>query len=276
MATPDNLESAGRHRHLRDHSRTVKLGSRRGEPVGVTPRWPGYNAEPMSNLQLKSRWLWDVLIVQCAGRIVAGVEAQNLHDEVRNNFPHLPHVVLAMDGVQFIESSGLGTIVRLMSAARAAGGDLKICQLPEMIRKVLSITKLQHVFEIYETEDEAILAALRAKRPGAGSQPEQSRPAVLCVDESPNVLAYLAELLKKEGLRPITANNLADAQVLMKARAPKLILANARLSARGRTAAQIFAECCPGVKFLDLGETFSTHDAGEAGVALLAQVRSVL
>jgi DNA-binding NtrC family response regulator len=117
---------------------------------------------------------------------------------------------------------------------------------------------------------------LQGRRLGAEPQAASSQPAILCVDGSANVLAFLAELLRKEGLRAITASNLAGAQVLMKARPPRLILANARLSANGRTAAQIFAECCPGVKFLDLGETFSTHDAGEAGVALLAKVRSVL
>jgi hypothetical protein len=82
--------------------------------------------------------------------------------------------------------------------------------------------------------------------------------------------------LKKEGLRPITAGNLVDAQVLMKARAPKLILADARLSACGKTARQIFADCCPGVKVLDLGEAFPRNDAGEAGADLLAQVRALL
>ena len=232
------------------------------------------------NLQLKPRWVGDVLVLQCAGRIVAGPEVDILHETIRQELVQQPvqqpDVVLQMADVQFIDSSGLGTIVRLMSLARAAGGDLKICQLPGMMAKVLAMTNLHTVFEIFETEDEAILAALRGKRPGAASQPDHSKPAVLCVDESPDVLAYLAELLKKEGLRPITAGNLVDAQVLMKARAPQLILANTRLSARGKTAAQVFEDCCPGVKFLDLGEAFSSNDAGEAGANLLAQVRSLL
>jgi anti-sigma B factor antagonist len=228
------------------------------------------------NLELKPRWIGDVVVLQCSGRIVAGPEADSLHEAIRQELAQQPNIVLQMAGVQFIDSSGLGTIVRLMSAARAAGGDVKICQLPEMIRRVLAMTNLHKVFEIYESEDEAILAALRGRRPATESPADNPRPAVLCVDQSPDVLAYLAELLKKEGLRPITASNLVDAQVLMKARAPRLILVNARLSANGRTAAQIFADCCPTVKFLDLGEAFSRNDAGDAGANLLAQVRSLL
>ena len=228
------------------------------------------------NLQLKPRWVDEVMVLQCAGRIVVGPEVDSLHEMVRQELTQQPNVVLQMADVQFIDSSGLGTIVRLMSAARAAGGDVKVCQLAPMMAKVLVMTNLHKVFEIYETEDEAILAALRGTRSGTAPQADQSRPAVLCVDPSPDVLAYLAELLKKEGLRPITAGNLVDAQVLMKARAPKLILANAQLSARGKSAAQIFDDCCPGVKFLDLGEAFSRNDAGEAGASLLQQVRSHL
>ena len=227
-------------------------------------------------LELQQRYVGDVFVLQCAGRIVAGQEVEILHETIRRELAQQPHVVLQMADVQFIDSSGLGTIVRLMSAARAAGGDLKMCHLPEMMRKVLAMTNLHKVFEIYETEGEAILAALRARRPMAESPADHSRPAVLCVDQSPDVLAYLAELLRKEGVRPITVSNLVDAQVLMKARTPRLILANARLSARGKTAAQISADCCPGVKFVDLGEAFSRNDAGEAGAKLLAQVRSLL
>lgn len=235
----------------------------------------GYNAKPM-NLQLKSRWVGEVLVLQCAGRIVAGPEVDRLHDTVRQELEHQPHVVLQTAEVHFIDSSGLGTMVRLMSAARAAGGDVKICRPPAMMRKALTMTNLHNVFQIFETEDEAILAALQSKRPAANLPADHSRPAVLCVDPSCDVLAYLSESLKKEGLRPITASNLVDAQVLMKARAPKLILANAKLSARGKTAAEIFAGCCPGVAFLDLGEAFSHDDAGEAGAKLLAQVRTFL
>lgn len=228
------------------------------------------------NLQLQQRWAGEVFVVQCAGRIVGGLEVDALQETIRHEIEEQANIVLQMADVQFIDSSGLGTIVRLMSAARAAGGDLKLCQLPENIRKVFTMTNLHKVIEIYDTEGEAILAALQGKRSDSASQPDHSRPAVLCVDPSSDVLAYLAELLKKEGLRPLTANNLVDAQVLMKARTPKLILANGNLSVRGKSAVQIFADCCPGVTFIDLGDAFSRNDAGEAGANLLAQVRGLL
>jgi len=216
------------------------------------------------------------MVLSCSGRIVVGPEVDSLHATVSRELEQQANIVLQTADVQFIDSSGLGTIVRLMSAARAAGGDVTICQCPAMMRKALTMTNLHNVFRLYETEDDAILASLQAKSPAANSGADQARPAVLCVDPSLDVLAYLSQLLKKEGLRPITASNLVDAQVLMKARAPKLVLANAKLSARGKTASEIFAGCCPGVAFVDLGDAFSTDDAGEAGSRLLANVRGLL
>jgi anti-sigma B factor antagonist len=227
------------------------------------------------HLQMKSRWVGEVMVLSCTGRIVVGPEVDSLHQTVTRELEHQANIVLQTADVQFVDSSGLGTMVRLMSAARKAGGDVKICQPPAMMRKALTMTNLHNVFQIFESEDDAILAALQSRRPEANAQADQSRPAVLCVDPSLDVLAYLSELLKKEGLRPITASNLVDAQVLMKARTPKLILANAKLSALGKTAGEVFAACCPGVVFLDLGDGFSQNDAGEAGAKLLTKLRAL-
>src|SRR5215470_3618733 len=113
------------------------------------------------NLELEPRWVGDVLVVHCAGRIVAGGAADSLHELVRKEITESANIVLQTADVTFIDSSGLGTIVRLMSAARAAGGDVKLCQPPPMMRKALTMTSLHKVFEIYQSEHEAIMAALQ-------------------------------------------------------------------------------------------------------------------
>ena len=69
------------------------------------------------NLQLKSRWVGEVLVLQCSGRIVSGPEVDSLHQTIRQELEQQPNIVLQMADVQFIDSSGLGTIVLLMSAA---------------------------------------------------------------------------------------------------------------------------------------------------------------
>jgi anti-anti-sigma factor len=97
------------------------------------------------NLQLTSRWVGDVMVLTCAGRIVVGPEVDSLHDTVSRELEQQPNIVLQTADVQFVDSSGLGTMVRLMSAARAAGGDVRICQPPAMMRKALTNPALMDI-----------------------------------------------------------------------------------------------------------------------------------
>ena len=59
-------------------------------------------------MRLESRPVGDVLLVQCLGRIVAGNEVFTLHSFVGDSFVKYGDVVLQLDQVEFIDSSGLG------------------------------------------------------------------------------------------------------------------------------------------------------------------------
>ena len=91
-------------------------------------------------LRLESRPVGDVLVIQCQGRIVAGKEVFTLHSYVGDSFVKYGDVVLQLERVEFVDSSGLGAMVRLMQAARAKGGDLKLSAVPPNIRKTLEMT----------------------------------------------------------------------------------------------------------------------------------------
>ena len=98
-------------------------------------------------LRLESRPVGDVLVVQCHGRIVAGNEVFTLHSSVGDSIVKYGDVVLELDHVEFIDSSGLGALVRLMQAARAKGGDVKLSGVPARTRKTLEMTGLISQFE---------------------------------------------------------------------------------------------------------------------------------
>ncbi len=67
-------------------------------------------------------------------------------------------LVLNLSGVSYIDSGGLGTMVGVYSSARASGADIKLTGLGQRLRDVLAITKLATVFEVYDTEQQAIAA----------------------------------------------------------------------------------------------------------------------
>jgi anti-sigma B factor antagonist len=97
-----------------------------------------------------------VTIVVCSGRIVFGEESGGLRESLKKLLSGTKKIVLNLSGVNYIDSGGLGTLVGIYSSARAAGADIKLTGLGQRLRDVLAITKLSTVFEVYDTEQEAI------------------------------------------------------------------------------------------------------------------------
>jgi anti-sigma B factor antagonist len=107
-------------------------------------------------LKMDARQNEGVTIVACAGRITFGDEANTLRDRVKALLTSTKTIVLNFSGVTNIDSGGLGTLVGLYSSARANGADIKLTGLGQRLRDVLAITKLSTVFEVYETEQQAL------------------------------------------------------------------------------------------------------------------------
>ena len=225
-------------------------------------------------LRLESRAVGDVLIVQCHGRIVSGNEVLALHSFVGDSYSKYADVVLQLDQVEFIDSSGLGALMRLMQAARAKGGDLKLCGVPPNIRKTLEMTHLLGQFEVYEAIEEAITAAYLGSRYSRGMSGD-ARPRILCVYESSDVCAFLREVLCNAGYNALTTASIDDAKILLKATKAKLVLISARMqSVYGKPTRKALEEIDPGVSMIVLEEGFASQDPGEAAEKLLSELAS--
>ncbi|MGA3089544.1 MAG: STAS domain-containing protein [Terriglobales bacterium] len=227
-------------------------------------------------LRLESRPVGEVLLIQCYGRIVAGNEVFTLHAYVGDSFLKYGDVVLQLDNVEFIDSSGLGAMVRLTQAARAKGGDLKLAGVPPKIRKALEMTNLLSQFEAYDSVEEAITAAYlgsRYSRGGSGN----ARPLLLCVCESTDVGTFLREVLCSAGYNALTTATVDDARILLKATKAKLVVISARLqSVAGKPTRKALEEIDPSVTVLFLDDNFASQDPGEAASNLLSGVGSRL
>jgi anti-sigma B factor antagonist len=97
-----------------------------------------------------------IVVVDCAGRIVFGEETSELRDQVKALISEGSRVVLNLGEVSYIDSGGLGTLVALYTSARNAGGAIKLARLTRRVGDLLQVTKLLTVFEVYETEEEAV------------------------------------------------------------------------------------------------------------------------
>jgi len=227
-------------------------------------------------LRLESRPVGEVVVIQCHGRIVSGNEVFTLHAQVGDSLDKYGDVVLQLDDVEFVDSSGLGALVRLMQSARAKGGDLKLSGVPERIRKTLQMTGLLSQFETYDTVEEAITAAYlgsRYSRCKAGD----ARPRMLCVCESTDVGTFLREVLCGAGYNSMIVATVDDARILLKATKAKLVVISARMqSVHGRTTRKTLEEIDPAVSLLVLDDNFASQDPGEAAEKLLSSVGTLL
>jgi len=225
------------------------------------------------DLSLETREVGQVTIVRCNGRIVSGSESESLRTHVAWLLRDRRAIVLHLGEVMFVDSSGLGTIVRSLSSVRQKGGDLKLCNVPEHTRKVLAMTNLNTLFDTHESEESAVSAFYR--KPSTREQLAHAGASILCVDRSPDVLAYLREVLRRAGYDVHTSSNLADSLILMRVSRFRLLLLGPELTA-SPLARQSFEQACTNLAVLQLGNEFSGLEAGEAAAGLLKKISACL
>lgn len=220
-------------------------------------------------LTLETRDVGRVTIVQCKGRLVAGAEVEALRAHMAHLLRDRRSIVLHLGEVVFIDSSGLGTMVRALTSTRQVRGDLKLCDVPEHVRKVLHLSHLQKLFDSQDSEEKAIAAFYL--KPVQTEQPVSMGRSVLCVDRNLDVVTYIRELLHRAGYDVHSTNNLRDGLLLMRVTRFDLLLLGAGLTASPATE-RSFHEACAKLPVIELGSEFSTLEAGQATESLLAQI----
>jgi anti-sigma B factor antagonist len=117
-------------------------------------------------MQINKRRIDDISILDIEGKLTIGDGAELLRDTVASIvFQGDKKIVLNLAGVPYMDSGGLGELVRCFMVARKAEGTVKLVNLTSKITDLLSITKLLNVFDTYDTEAEAM--ASFAKTPVA-------------------------------------------------------------------------------------------------------------
>jgi anti-sigma B factor antagonist len=102
-----------------------------------------------------------VIVIHLSGTIFFGQESTSLRIQVKKLLDDSRQIVLDLENVTRIDSSGLGTLVALYASARKIGGDIKLANVGNHIKEALQITKLVTVFEIFGKTEEAIASFKR-------------------------------------------------------------------------------------------------------------------
>jgi anti-sigma B factor antagonist len=108
-------------------------------------------------MQIEQRTVGSVMILDLKGKITLGEGDEALKDKI-NSLILQGHkkMLLNFGDVPYIDSAGLGEIVRTYTTVSRQGGQLKLVNLTKRITDLLSITKLLTVFETFDNEAEAL------------------------------------------------------------------------------------------------------------------------
>lgn len=109
------------------------------------------------SLEINRREREGILILDLAGRITVGEEASRLREALREAAAAgRVNVLLNLEKVDYIDSTGLGALVMGYTSLRKAGGKLKLANLSRRNVELLVFTKLETVFEIFDSELDAV------------------------------------------------------------------------------------------------------------------------
>ena len=108
-------------------------------------------------MNITTREVSHVTIVDLNGRITLGAETGQLRDSVRQLIAEgKKKIILNLAHVDYIDSSGVGELVSSFTTVRNAGGELKLLSLSKKVSDILQVTKLYTVFDIKEDEFTAV------------------------------------------------------------------------------------------------------------------------
>ncbi len=108
-------------------------------------------------MDITKRRVGDITILDLTGKLTIGGGAELLRDTVASVvFQDEKKILLNLAGVPYMDSGGLGELVRCSMVAGKASGTVKLVNMTSKISDLLTITKLSNVFDTFDSESEAV------------------------------------------------------------------------------------------------------------------------
>lgn len=100
---------------------------------------------------------YNSVVIEVKGDVIGGPASEEFQSALKKLLDDGKHnIVVDLSGAKYMNSTGIGILIRGYTTVKTAGGLLKLAALTEKIQGVISITQLNKVFEIYNNVDDAI------------------------------------------------------------------------------------------------------------------------
>ncbi len=107
-------------------------------------------------MKIEMRTVGDVRVLDCSGKITLGEGTMAVRNTVMDVLKENQKIILNLGDVNYIDSSGIGELVRTYITVTNGGGQLKLLNLTKKIEELLQITKLLTVFQVFDSESAAL------------------------------------------------------------------------------------------------------------------------
>ena len=121
------------------------------------PEWLSGKEDRNVALKINNREVDGVSVVALDGRIVFGEETSALREKVKSLLAEgKKKLVLNLDKVTYVDSSGLGMLVGVRNSVKSANASLRLCNVESRYTELLRMTQLWPLFDVSDTEAEAV------------------------------------------------------------------------------------------------------------------------
>ncbi len=108
-------------------------------------------------MKIKERKRDGVAILDMSGKLMGGPDAEAFSETIKTLIHEGCHnVIVNMDKVNWVNSTGLGILISGYSTLKKSGGELKLLKVSERIESIFIVSKLHTVFQSFKDEDDAV------------------------------------------------------------------------------------------------------------------------
>jgi anti-anti-sigma factor len=219
-------------------------------------------------LSLNTRFVGNVYIIRCSGRVILGDEVKALEAAFETGEREYTQFVVGLGEVSRLDSIAVGLLVRYAERMSKRGGGVRLATPPTFVENLLNMTKLSRLLPSYATEEQAIESFL--KEHPADGKAERRGPRVMVADDSADLCVFVRTVLSRHGYDVKSTCSFRDAKILLKTdEVEYIVVGPGTAQLPTETVAQTLAALAPAAKVLRLPADFKIRDAQEATDALL-------
>jgi anti-sigma B factor antagonist len=117
------------------------------------------------DLKITQREVGSAAILDLNGKLTGGPDADTFRDVFKSLLEQdRKNIVVNLEKVSWINSTGLGILIHSYNTVRSAGGDMVVMHASERIESILYVTKLNLLFKSFDSEEEAVRSFTQATR----------------------------------------------------------------------------------------------------------------